>query len=166
MNNQKAKWTEEEDQFLIETVREYMQNGDPKAAAFKMAGEKLSRTPSACRYRWNSVLKKQSLEKSSAPIPANEKSNSFISKNELNLNEIILFLQELNKNNPVENLEREKRDLLEEQESLKGQASQLRNVYSIKKEAYLQTLQQYEKIANLFENARRLANEETKAIRS
>lgn len=51
-------WTSDEDVVLAEIVLRYMNEGKTQVEAFKAAGEKLSRTPAACGYRWNVSLRK------------------------------------------------------------------------------------------------------------
>src|SRR5690625_3940038 len=55
-------WTSDEDMLLAETVLHYIRSGKTQLDAFKEAAEKLSRTPAACGFRWNSSLRKNYLE--------------------------------------------------------------------------------------------------------
>ncbi|WP_180953699.1 hypothetical protein [Bacillus sp. T33-2] len=57
MSQRKDAWTKEDDDRLAAMVIEYLNSGKTKIEAFKQAGAILSRTPGACRYRWNVVLK-------------------------------------------------------------------------------------------------------------
>lgn len=52
-------WSEEEDLFLAETVLKHIRQGSTQLAAFKDVGVKLSRTPAACGFRWNSLIRKR-----------------------------------------------------------------------------------------------------------
>lgn len=52
-------WTEDEDLLLAEVVLTYIREGGTQLKAFEEVGRKLSRTPAACGFRWNSYLRKQ-----------------------------------------------------------------------------------------------------------
>lgn len=51
------RWRSEEDQLLKETVLRTIQNGGTQLKAFEEVGKKLGRTPGACGFRWNAVLR-------------------------------------------------------------------------------------------------------------
>lgn len=51
------RWTEEEDQLLRDTVLASVVEGRTQIEAFKEVGKKLGRTPGACGFRWNAVLR-------------------------------------------------------------------------------------------------------------
>lgn len=51
------RWHPEEDQLLKETVLKTIQNGGTQLKAFAEVGKKLNRTPGACGFRWNAVLR-------------------------------------------------------------------------------------------------------------
>lgn len=51
------RWRSEEDQLLKETVLKTIQNGGTQLKAFAEVGKKLGRTPGACGFRWNAVLR-------------------------------------------------------------------------------------------------------------
>mgnify|MGYP001176800591 FL=1 len=55
-------WTSDEDQLLTETVLQYIRDGKTQLEAFKVVGEKLSRTAAACGFRWNKTLRHQYAE--------------------------------------------------------------------------------------------------------
>nr|MBO2480529.1 RsfA family transcriptional regulator [Bacillaceae bacterium] len=52
-------WTNEEDSLLAETVLKHIREGSTQLQAFAEVGKKLSRTPAACGFRWNSALRKR-----------------------------------------------------------------------------------------------------------
>lgn len=52
-------WSHGEDVRLAETVLRHIGEGSTQLAAFKEAGNLLSRTPAACGFRWNSAVRKQ-----------------------------------------------------------------------------------------------------------
>ncbi|SDJ03787.1 hypothetical protein [Salimicrobium halophilum] len=55
----KDAWKEKEDLILAETVLTCMKAGKTQLKAFEEASVKLKRTPRACGFRWNKVLRKK-----------------------------------------------------------------------------------------------------------
>lgn len=55
----KRRWTEEEDRLLTSTVLDYIKSGKTQLQAFEVVAEKLNRSPDACGFRWNGVLRKK-----------------------------------------------------------------------------------------------------------
>lgn len=51
------RWRREEDQLLKEVVLKTIQDGGTQLKAFAEVGKKLGRTPGACGFRWNAVLR-------------------------------------------------------------------------------------------------------------
>lgn len=158
MTNRRDRWTEENDRLLYDTVMEYVQNGDTKSSAFIKAGELLGRTPSACRYRWNAQLKKREAnfkqhEVLLLPPPMALSDQTKPISTEITLNSIILYLQELKENNPLEELLVEKQELLQQHTQLKREHSKLMKEYDEKKLTFQRNCSEYEKIVAIFENA-------------
>lgn len=54
----KDSWTPDDDLILAEVCLRYIREGSTQLLAFDEASEKLERTPSACAFRWNNVLRK------------------------------------------------------------------------------------------------------------
>lgn len=52
-------WNQDEDLLLAEVVLRHIREGSTQLAAFEEVGEKLSRTPAACGFRWNSTIRKK-----------------------------------------------------------------------------------------------------------
>src|SRR5699024_791746 len=52
-------WTKDDDILLAEIVLSHIRNGKTQLDAFKLAGEKLARTPAACGFRWNATIRHQ-----------------------------------------------------------------------------------------------------------
>lgn len=52
-------WTKDEDLLLAETILRYIREGKTQLDAFKEVAKRLSRTPAACGFRWNSTIRKQ-----------------------------------------------------------------------------------------------------------
>jgi len=53
------RWTEEEDRILRDAVLKSVMEGQTQIEAFEEVGKKLGRTPGACGFRWNAVLRPQ-----------------------------------------------------------------------------------------------------------
>ncbi|WP_124728058.1 hypothetical protein [Staphylospora marina] len=53
------RWTPEEDRLLREEVLQAIMEGGTQIEAFEKVGKKLGRTPGACGFRWNAVLRRQ-----------------------------------------------------------------------------------------------------------
>ncbi|WP_026690010.1 RsfA family transcriptional regulator [Alteribacter aurantiacus] len=52
-------WNSDEDLTLAEVVLRHIREGSTQLAAFEEVGQKLSRTPAACGFRWNSAIRKK-----------------------------------------------------------------------------------------------------------
>ncbi|WP_096190685.1 RsfA family transcriptional regulator [Evansella halocellulosilytica] len=52
-------WNQDEDLLLAEVVLRHIREGSTQLSAFEEVGEKLSRTPAACGFRWNSSIRKK-----------------------------------------------------------------------------------------------------------
>ncbi|RNA69700.1 RsfA family transcriptional regulator [Alteribacter keqinensis] len=52
-------WNSDEDLTLAEVVLRHIREGSTQLAAFEEVGHKLSRTPAACGFRWNSAIRKK-----------------------------------------------------------------------------------------------------------
>ncbi|WP_019242416.1 MULTISPECIES: RsfA family transcriptional regulator [Bacillus] len=52
-------WTQDEDLILAELVLRHIREGSTQLIAFEEVGKRLSRTPAACGFRWNSYVRKQ-----------------------------------------------------------------------------------------------------------
>ncbi|MBU9712408.1 RsfA family transcriptional regulator [Evansella tamaricis] len=52
-------WNQDEDLLLAEVVLRHIREGSTQLTAFEEVGEKLSRTPAACGFRWNSSIRKK-----------------------------------------------------------------------------------------------------------
>ncbi len=52
-------WNHDEDLLLAEVVLRHIREGGTQLAAFEEVGKKLSRTPAACGFRWNSLIRKK-----------------------------------------------------------------------------------------------------------
>ena len=61
--NRKDGWLAEEDELLTNTIIEYIKEGKTRKSAIIEASKKLKRSEQACRFRWNSVLRKKYKDK-------------------------------------------------------------------------------------------------------
>ncbi|WP_368654721.1 RsfA family transcriptional regulator [Ornithinibacillus sp. 4-3] len=52
-------WSKDEDMLLAEIVLRYIREGKTQLEAFKHVAEELSRSASACGFRWNATVRKQ-----------------------------------------------------------------------------------------------------------
>ncbi|WP_409305319.1 RsfA family transcriptional regulator [Peribacillus sp. SCS-155] len=52
-------WTQDEDLLLAELVLRHIREGSTQLRAFEEVGRRLTRTPAACGFRWNSFVRKQ-----------------------------------------------------------------------------------------------------------
>lgn len=52
-------WTEDDDLLLAEVTLRHIREGGTQLSAFEEVGEKLNRTPAACGFRWNSLVRKK-----------------------------------------------------------------------------------------------------------
>lgn len=55
-------WTGEDDKRLAMTVLQHIRDGSSQLRAFEEAAKHLGRTPAACGFRWNGVLRKQYMD--------------------------------------------------------------------------------------------------------
>ncbi|SFG39225.1 hypothetical protein [Sporolactobacillus nakayamae] len=51
-------WTHAEDAELADVILRHIKEGSTQLAGFTEAGSRLSRTPAACGFRWNSAIRK------------------------------------------------------------------------------------------------------------
>lgn len=58
MTERQDAWTQDHDDILAKKVLEHISNGSSQMKAFQEVGERLNRTPAACGFRWNSILRK------------------------------------------------------------------------------------------------------------
>jgi prespore-specific regulator len=180
-NLRQDAWTKDEDAILAEVTLRHIREGSTQLVAFEEVGEKLSRTPAACGFRWNSLIRKQ-YEKAIAEAKKVRKErnkrkgkqlvsqscdNSFsfntdgYSRNEgeksLSLNEIILFLQQLQTEGPsAKNLEAENKALLSRLQHMKKENGTLKNKLDKINKDYDSVCRDYKEILQLMERARKL----------
>lgn len=57
-----SRWTKQDDEFLIMTIKEYTDKKLTKNMAFEVVSKRLGRTEKACSYRWHTLKSKQWVE--------------------------------------------------------------------------------------------------------
>ena len=62
MAQRQDAWSEEEDALLAELVLKFIREGGTQLEAFREAARRLGRTPAACGFRWNAVLRRRYAE--------------------------------------------------------------------------------------------------------
>lgn len=145
--NRQDSWTTREDKLLAETVIRHIEQGSTQLKAFEEVGEKLSRTPAACGFRWNSVVRKnyrneikQAREKRKNTKDKNEEGSPQIDIKKMNLSMVITFLQHL------EASERDKlQDALEKE---KQEKNEIKRKYESLQEEYNQLKEEYQSLKN------------------
>lgn len=111
-------WTEEDDLLLAETVLRHIREGSTQLNAFEEVGDLLNRTSAACGFRWNAevrnsyiqaieLAKRQRKErkrreaniaKTNIKQPKTKPSTPLIFESEIDLEQIIHYLQTLQEN--------------------------------------------------------------------
>ncbi|MDZ5470862.1 Myb-like DNA-binding domain-containing protein (plasmid) [Bacillus sp. 31A1R] len=161
MKTRKDAWTEEDDQFLYETVMEYTQNGDSKASAYRKASDVLGRTVTACAYRWNRQLKHKMKINHIKEVSSDQKEESLCTElmvietnhselESIQLDDVIQFLIDYNKQNEGIQMEYENKGLKEEHQLLSDKQRELEQLYEEKLLSFKQLREKYEALAKLF----------------
>jgi prespore-specific regulator len=150
MKNRSDAWNPAEDELLASTVLECIKTGSTQLKAFQIAGEKLNRTPSACRFRWNAEVRKRytneiveakNLKKQlKNKLPKNKKS-----KPEKSLSTII-------ESDLIEEISRLRSELTEKDNIIK----ELQKEISALRNPEQQLSEDYKMLLKIFENARKL----------
>ncbi|MBD7964400.1 RsfA family transcriptional regulator [Fictibacillus norfolkensis] len=180
-NLRQDAWTKEEDAILAEVTLRHIREGSTQLVAFEEVGEKLTRTPAACGFRWNSLIRKQydkaiteakkvrkernkrKVKQFASTIENHNEvlheipSNSAKSDTPLSLNDIILFLQQLQAEKPVsKNLEAENKALLLKLQNLKKENGTLKSKLSKVNKEYETVYRDYKDVLQIMDRARKL----------
>jgi RsfA family transcription factor len=171
-------WTQDEDVLLAEVVLRHIRDGSTQLKAFEEVGKKLSRTPAACGFRWNSYVRKQyqsgiELAKKQRKQlkseylkekEANENSSasSFLTNGEkITADEMIAYLKEkFKKADQFDRIAKEKQLLEREIETLKMRIDEEQKQYEQLKTKYEQLEEDYRSLLYIMERARKLAVDE------
>jgi prespore-specific regulator len=171
-------WTQDEDLLLAEVTLKHIREGSTQLLAFEEVGEKLSRTPAACGFRWNSLIRKQyetaiSLAKKQrkernkgksakkekwneleAGVPGSEveasySGNAFIDK-------IIIFLQDLKTRNGANgSLEEENHSLRQQLLELESRHADLQDSLERLNKEYNIVCEDYKALIGIMDRARK-----------
>ncbi|WEG11676.1 RsfA family transcriptional regulator [Pullulanibacillus sp. KACC 23026] len=170
-------WTDDEDLLLAETVLRHIREGSTQLSAFEEVGKTLSRTPAACGFRWNSLIRKRyenaiSLAKKQRKelnkknkVGNKRKERPFIKlmdssadhsdEQDLNLSQVIEFLKQLEQQSASRVTDEELALLKEENESLKQQAELLKRESEQLKKDFLMMKEDYQALIQIMDRARR-----------
>ncbi|NPC92461.1 sporulation-specific transcriptional regulator GerR [Bacillus sp. WMMC1349] len=166
-------WTQDEDVLLAEVVLRHIREGGTQLSAFEEVGKALSRTAAACGFRWNSCVRKQyqsgielakkqrkQLRKKigvhAAALPNSVKTLSEDRNDNLTLEDVICFLENLKDTMSHKVDHDEKSRLYEEVNQLKSEIEKLQNENeSLKKQLKL-TEGDYKALIEIMERARKM----------
>jgi RsfA family transcription factor len=133
-------WTKDEDIVLAEIVLRYIRNGKTQLEAFKQAAKSLSRTSSACGFRWNAAIRKQHLE--AIEIAKNQRKQltfttppSEMEGNPQSIDSVISLLQKM-RDHDLANQREEKDDVAALTASLQAENEELRTIIKRYQEAW------------------------------
>jgi prespore-specific regulator len=181
-NLRQDAWTKDEDAILAEVTLRHIREGSTQLVAFEEVGEKLTRTPAACGFRWNSLIRKQ-YEKAIAeakkvrkernkrkgkqqasdlqdnPLSLNSTNvySRYDGEKTLSLNEIIAFLQQLQSEGPsAKSLEAENKALLARLANMKKENGNLKNKLDKINKEYENVCRDYQDVLQIMERARKL----------
>lgn len=168
MRERRNLWSENEDNLLIETVKEYLSNGDSRVSAFKRASEELGRTVGACRARWNSVLKDEAENSESPPketsldsviaSPQTDMAETQVPINDLD--QVISFLKDYSAEYPNPSILEENYRLKEDFACLNNKNKLLMETLAEKQELFTLETEKYENVLKILSQAYRLLKKE------
>jgi prespore-specific regulator len=173
-------WTEEEDSILAQVTLKHIRDGSTQLVAFEEVGEKLSRTPAACGFRWNSLIRKQyessifeakkirkEHNKRKGKHTANAEKNVYLAKQEINvkhgreknlsIEDIILFLQQMQAENPSNNkIQAEYKSLLVKHQEMKKENGHLKKKLDKVNKEFDAVSRDYRELLQIMDRARKL----------
>jgi prespore-specific regulator len=118
-------WNQDEDLLLAEVVLRHIREGSTQLSAFEEVGDRLSRTPAACGFRWNSTIRK----KYESAIQLAKKQRKQVKKNGLAEKANILKTEQLH-NGEAETEEKSLVQLLDEViQMLSERREKIRSLY-------------------------------------
>ncbi|MBD1370916.1 hypothetical protein IC620_00885 [Hazenella sp. IB182357] len=134
------RWTDDEDYVLKDKVLRYIRSGKSQLDAFEEVGKQLNRTPGACGFRWNAVLREKYLKAyheakktrvrvqlerdKSQKIKSITEAIHHLKQYELERHTLITNIEDLSKK--IEDVEQERQQLLLEKQALSGGKKQLK----------------------------------------
>ncbi|HEY4553809.1 MAG TPA: RsfA family transcriptional regulator [Bacillaceae bacterium] len=171
-------WTPDEDLLLAEVVLTHIREGSTQLKAFEEAGKRLARTAAACGFRWNSSVRKQYIsgielakkqrkekmkrkdrKQETAPVSDKAKERNVENRSdELRLDDVILFLQKLDRTMKTEGSRAMEQEALEKElAGTKLEADKISIAYEKLKEDYELLIQEHRALLSIFEKARKLS---------
>lgn len=171
-------WTKDEDLLLAEVVLRHIREGSTQLKAFEEVGQKLSRTPAACGFRWNSFVRKQyktgielakkqrkELKKKAQIIQGNDQliqsSYSDSGRENLSFEQVISFLQDYKeKEQQIKHSHAELEQLKEKCESLENELQSVLKENDLLKKENKALKDDYLALLTIMEKARKLAVKE------
>jgi prespore-specific regulator len=158
-------WREEDDQLLAEVTLQQIRKGGTQLSAFLEAAGRLGRTPAACGFRWNSVVRKLHETSIDAAKRERKKKKEKQVHAELITTNVVVDLEPQRNGNTAEasqmiqvvqqwiqqsqQIERENEMLTRKNAELKAQMEALQKQYT-------QMNDDYQAIVQIMERARRL----------
>lgn len=146
MKKRKDAWTEAEDKKLSILVQDSVRKGYSKSQAFQDASTLVGRTPAACRYRWNNILKvktEPAKMQAAKSLPATHEPAQEMT---LSFDNIIDFLKTIKAASNEGSLQTENMQLQEEKHQLVKKQKQLLEKVRLREEAFLQLQADYKKL--------------------
>ncbi len=173
-------WTDEEDLMLAETVLRHIREGSTQLSAFEEVGKSLSRTPAACGFRWNSLIRKRYenainlAKKQRKELTKKQKSEAkkkerpsvqLVEQSEpkqtgsLTLEAVIHYLQQLDtENQGAFDQEKEIQQLEEQMAVLQSERIELIQANQKLKEEFNAMKQDYQSLIQIMERAKRFTS--------
>ncbi len=151
MTAKNKKWTAEEDRLLMGTMEEGTNQGRTKQACYGEAAKKLARTATACRARYNILLKHQA-----APSVKQDDREDPALGDILGLRDGLAFLQKLQSLIPLIN---EQKELQEESAKLAERNKLLEEELEDKHLKLQECVQKYEEMFGILKEAGIMAEE-------
>ncbi|WNB90502.1 RsfA family transcriptional regulator [Bacillus sp. NEB1478] len=178
-NLRQDAWTQEEDTILAQVTLKHIRDGSTQLVAFEEVGEKLSRTPAACGFRWNSLIRKQYESSISEAKQVRKDRNkrkgkqntSYAEKTAVvnsrdikqrsgkhpSIDDVIHFLQQLQLENPqAENLEVENKKLLLKLQEIKKENGHLKKKLDKVMKEFNTVSRDYKELLQIMDRARKL----------
>jgi prespore-specific regulator len=168
-------WNSDEDMILAEVVLRHIREGSTQLEAFKEVAEQLSRTPAACGFRWNSLirknyqsaiemakkyrkeLKKQKVngETKVEQQPLSEEDS--IDHDKLKMADVISYLKLLQKEQKqLELVKKENTRLIKEMETLKTSNGIIQKELQLMNKKYQTVREDYKALITIMERARKM----------
>ena len=167
-------WSQDEDTLLAETIVNHIRMGSTQLKAFEEVGRQLSRTASACGFRWNSCVRRLYKEEiqlakkerkqqksSSTPVSEESKENSAPLKTDIlsfqSFDDLLSYLRSIQED--VSNLNQLREEIIQYQEKVTKLENQLHHTLTEKEKIHkqLSNIQtEYESLLAIMERARKM----------